>query len=220
MAERAASRGLALTSFGGDPLHWNTPLWSSTDYDAVRNSVMSSVRLARMFGGAGVVVVTGYDDDRSRPVQTACFIENLKRSAEHAEIAGLMLLVEPIAPQRIPGMLLDRLEAAIEIVTAVAMPSVRLMFDIGHVAMMGHDVPAALSTCAPQIGLIQATDVAGRDRVDPGLGTLDWPVLLGAIQTIGYAGIVELEYEPTDQTMQGESTMLSRLALVMSHPTL
>ena len=210
MADRMAARSLALSSFGGDPMHWNKPLWSTQDdvgRDALRASVAASAELATRFGGGGAVCVAGFDDQRPRPAQLAAMTENLKRHAEEAARSGLTLLVEPIAPSRIPGLLLDRLEDAVDMVRAVAMPSVRLLFDTGHVAMMGHDVPAAFAFCASDTGLIQFADIPG--RVDPGLGELDWPAILHALRD--YEGMIELEFEPADPGTGGEMQMLTRL---------
>ncbi|WP_176594568.1 TIM barrel protein [Sphingobium sp. EM0848] len=213
MAERMARRELVLSSFGGDPMHWNSPLWSAED-DAGRSAVDASVRascdLAMLFSGTGAVCVAGEDSERPRRQQFAAMTENLKRHAEAAARAGLVLLVEPIARSRIEGLLLDRLEDGLDMVRAIAMPSVRLLFDIGHVAMMGHDVLSALALCEDATGLIQLADVPG--RVDPGLGQLDLPAILRQIMTQGYGGPVELEFEPVDQTAEGEARMLSRLA--------
>jgi hydroxypyruvate isomerase len=94
-------------------------------------------------------------------------------------------------------------------VRTVAMPSVRLLFDTGHVAMMGHDVPSALATSAAEIGLIQFADVP--DRVDPGLGLLDWTAILRQVADQGYRGMVELEFEPVNPTAEGEAEMLGRV---------
>jgi len=217
MARRMAERGLSLSSFGGDPLHWNAPLWSGADQAAVLESVTASAAIAQMFGGAGAVCVTGIDPGRAFGAQIDGMIANLKAAAPIAMRGGLTLLVEPIAPQRIPGMLLDRLEPAIAIVRAVDAPSVRLMFDIGHVAMMGHDVADAIYGCADIIGCVQACDVDGRERVDIGRGTLDWPAIRDALQGIGEDGIVELEHEPVDATAAGEAAMLRRLARIMDN---
>jgi hydroxypyruvate isomerase len=216
LADHMARRGLALTNLGADPLYWNRPFWSASDEagrDAVRASVLLSARLAQRFGGTGAVCVAGVDPDRSRKDQIAAMTENLRRNAEIAAQHGLLLLLEPIAQSRIPGLLLDRLEDGIDMVRAVAMPSVRLMFDTGHVAMMGHDVPAALSACTQEIGLIQFADVpAGTaDRVDPGLGQLDWAAILRQIAGQQYDGLVELEFEPATATAEGEAEMLERL---------
>lgn len=215
MAAQMSRRGLALSSFGGDPLHWNQPLWSTEDdagRDALRASVASSTEIAARFNGGGAVCVAGLDDQRPHQAQLAAMTENLKRHAEQAARSGLTLLVEPIAPSRIPGLLLDRLEDAVDMVRAVAMPSVRLLFDTGHVAMMGHDVPSALASCVQETGLIQFADVPG--RVDPGLGQLDWPAILRQIGDQQYRGMIELEFEPADSTSTGGTKMLDRLKAI------
>jgi hydroxypyruvate isomerase len=213
MATQMTRRGLRLSSFGGDPLHWNTPLWSAEDEGgraALSESVALSCDLARRFGGVGAVCVAGLDPGRTRPAQMAAMTDNLKRHAEAAAQAGLVLLVEPIAASRIAGLLLDRLEDGLAMVQAVSMPSVRLLFDVGHVAMMGRDVAPALAACRNAIGLIQIADIPG--RVDPGLGQLDWPAITGQIAAQHYDGLLELEFEPTDPTAEGEAAMLARLA--------
>jgi hydroxypyruvate isomerase len=225
LAKHMARRGLALTNLGADPLHWNKPFWSAADEagrDAVRQSVALSSSLSERFGGTGAVCVAGLDPNRPRQEQIAAMTDNLKRNAEMAARHGLLLLVEAIAESRIPGLLLNRLEDAVDMVRAVAMPSVRLVFDTGHVAMMGHDVPAALADCAPEIGLIQLADVpvGTSDRLDPGLGHLDWAAILRQIEATRYDGFVELEYEPSDATAEGEARMLERLtALGLSSGT-
>ena len=209
MADRMASRGLILSSFS-DLKYWNQPVWSAEDeagLEHLRSSVDLSIEIAARFNGGSVVCVAGLDNQRPRKAQFDAMTENLKRYAGKAARSGLNLLVEPIAASRIPGLLLDRLEDAAEMVRAVAMPSVRLLFDTGHVAMMGHDVPSSFAACAQQTGLIQFADVP--DRVDPGLGELDWPAILKAIG--GYDGMIELEFEPVDATETGETQMLDRL---------
>lgn len=220
MAARLRERGLVLSSFGGDPLHWNTPLWTSpgdaAGRAAVDESVAQSCALARRFGGAGAVCVAGLDPDRGREAQLAALVENLARSADAAERAGLVLLVEAVSPYRIPGLLLDTLEDAVSVVRAVDRPTVRLMFDVGHTEMMAHDVPSALADCADVTGLIQIADVLDpRDRVDPGLGRLDWSAILRTIVDSGYTGPVELEFEPVDPTPAGEAAMLDRLGQIV-----
>ncbi len=215
MARKMDQRGMALSSFGGDPFDWNKPLWSAAD-DAGRQAVAASVALscdlARLFGGAGVVCVAGLDPARARDEQLAAMTENLKRHAEEAARAGLVLLVEPIAESRIPNLLLNEMEMGLAMVQAVAMPSVQLLFDVGHAAMMGEDVPSALATCGDAIELIQIADSPG--RVDPGLGELDWAGILSGIRKLGYTGPIELEFEPVDQTVEGEAAMLARIAAI------
>jgi hydroxypyruvate isomerase len=212
MAERMAARGVSLASFGSDPTQWNTPLWTSGDHAAQRESVRESAQVAPTFGGGGAVCVAGIDPDCSVTAQIRAMAGNLTRVAEQAMEARLVLLIEPIAPQRIPGMLLDRLEAAEEVVRLVDMPCVRLMFDIGHVAMMGHNVADALHMCRDIIGVVQAADVLRHDRVAPGLGVLDWPAITRALTRIGYDGLIELEFEPASFSAADETAMLEDVA--------
>ena len=215
MARALRAAGMVLSSTNGDGHNWNTPLWSRSDAEGRElqaASVAGSAGLARAFGGLGTVCVAGLDPDRPRSAQLADMAEALRRVAEPAAEAGLTMLVEPIAEARIPGMLLAELEHGVEVVAAVAMPSVRLLFDTGHVAMMGHDVPRALMDCAGLTGLVQVADVSGSERLDPGLGTLDWAAVVGALGAIGYGGVVELEYEPADWSAAGVTAMLARLA--------
>ena len=215
MARALHRAGMVLSSINGEGMAWNTPLWSRCDGDAralQQASVAASAALAGRFGGLGTVCVAGLDPDRPRAVQLSAMAENLKHVAESAAEAGLTLLVEPIAERRIPGMLLAELEHGAQVVEAVAMPSVRLLFDTGHAAMMGHDVAQALRRHGPIIGLVQIADAAGRERIDPGLGTLDWAAIGAALDAIGYAGIIELEYEPVDWSADGVTAMLDRLA--------
>lgn len=211
MANRMASRGLVLSSFS-DLKYWNQPVWSAEDeagLEHLRSSVELSVEIAARFNGGSVVCAAGLDDQRPRDVQLRAMTENLKRYAEQAARSGLTLFVEPIAASRIPGLLLDQLEDAVEMVRAVAMPSVRLLFDTGHIAMMGHDVPSSFAACAQQTGLVQFADIP--NRVDPGLGELNWPAILKAIEDHGYRGMIELEFEPANPTATGETQMLDRL---------
>lgn len=215
MAEALARAGMVVSSFTGDGPLWNTPLWSRTDAEGramQAASVAGSAAMARRFGPLGSVCVTGLDPERPRGAQLAAMAENLKRVGDAAAEAGLTLLVEPIAEARIPGMLLAELEHGAEVVEAVEMPSVRLLFDTGHAAMMGNDVAQVLRRYGGMIGLVQIADALGRERVDPGLGTLDWAAITAALDEIGYAGTIELEYEPVDWSAAGITAMLARLA--------
>lgn len=212
MGRRLAERGLRMGSFGGDPHHWNAPLWSSTDAEArdtLRRSIRQSVAAMRRVGGGRAVCVTGLDPARPRTAQIAGMIENLKRFGEMAGRAGLTLLVEPVAPAWIPGLLVDNLADAVRIVRSVDNPSVRLMFDIGHVAMMEEDILPALARYWDLVDTVQAADTPG--RIDLGLGELDWPAILGWIAAQRYDGMVEIEHQPVDPSAGGEARLVERL---------
>lgn len=212
IGRRLKERTMRLTSFGGDPLHWNKPLWNRDDAESralLQASVDGSIAAEHLAGGGGAVCVTGVDPKQSRAAQVAAMIENLKHFADIAARGNLTLLVEPVAAQWIPGLLVDSLEDGAAIVRAVDNPSVRLLFDIGHVWMMGHDILPALDAHWDSIGAIQAADMPG--RVDLGAGELDWVAILAGIAARGHAMPIEIEHEPQDASVEGETRLIERL---------
>lgn len=215
MGRRMAERGLAMGSFNGDPAHWNTPLWSRTD-DAARTAIAESIAgsgaVAERMGGGFAICVAGHDPARSTAAQLAGMAENLKRVADDAAARGVVLLVEAVAPQWITGLLVQRAADAEAMVRAVDHPAVRLCFDIAHIGMTGEDVLAALDRSRDILGMVQAADLPG--RTDIGLGTLDWRAIFGRLRGFGYAGLVEVEHIPAEQTAEGERRLVERLAAV------
>lgn len=215
MAERMAARGLSMGTFNGDPQHWNTPLWSSADADArptLRRNLDESIAVAHQMGGGMAVCVCGLDADLPHAAQLDGMVCNLAWAGEIAARAGLTLLVEAVADAWIPGLLISRLSEAAAVVRTVNLPSVRLLFDTGHVGMAGDDVLAGLADNWDIIAAIQVSDVPG--RIDVGAGTLDWPAIFGLIVARGYAGLVEVEHEPMDRSAQGEARLVERLRAI------
>lgn len=212
MAARMAARGLRMGTFNGNPLHWNTPLWSSADETAhalLSTHLAENARLVEEMGGGSSVCVCGTDPDLPHDVQLSGMVENLKRQGEAAAQSGLVLLVEPVASAWIPGLLVATLADAAAIVRAVDLPSVRLLFDTGHVAMAGDDVLAGLRDHWDIIGGVQVSDAPG--RVDVGTGELDWAAIFGWLIEQGYSGLVEVEHDLIDPTAEGEARMVERL---------
>ncbi|MDD3799902.1 MAG: TIM barrel protein, partial [Novosphingobium sp.] len=97
-------------------------------------------------------------------------------------------------------------------VRAVDSPAVRLLFDVGHLTMMGEDILPALAAHWDIIGGIQVADIPG--RVEPGAGTLDWIAILGAIADRGYAGLVEVELLTEEDSAAGEARLVGNLRAI------
>ena len=212
IGRRLAARGLAAGTFSAAPRYWDKPLWSTTDPAAIetlRRELDDAIEAADRLGGGAAVCVTALDPARPRAAQFDAMAANLRRLAEPAERAGLMLLVEPVAAGFMPGFLVDRLADAAAIVRRVASPSVRLLFDIAHVQTSEGAVLPGLGEHWDLIGAIQAADTPGRR--DLGAGELDWPVLLREIRRGGFSGLIELEHEALEDTAAGERCLLDRL---------
>lgn len=211
-----ARRGLEMGSFVHDPLNWNQPCWSRDDdeaLDALSRAFEISIIAAQRTGSRHINCVTGFDPARARAEQVAAMVRNLSRLADRAATAGLTLCVEATNAAYLPGMLIDDLAEAGGIVNEIDLPAVKLMFDVGHIAMNGQDVLAAIDIMADRIGTVQAADIShdGLTRVDLGAGTLDWPAIFTRLRDVGYRGLIELEHMPLKESAAGEEALIDRL---------
>jgi hydroxypyruvate isomerase len=157
-----ANRGLCMGSFVHDPAHWQHPSWTSTDREsraALTRQMEISVAAAGRAGGRVVTCVSAADERRSRAGQLSAMADNLAFVAPRAEQVGLILAIEVLTPRRVPTTLLRSLDEALAIVTAVGSPAIGLMFDTGHFALTGEDVPGALRRAAKHVVGLQAVDV-------------------------------------------------------------
>lgn len=214
-----ARRGLQMGTFNNNPLSWNRPLWSSTDQTSqaeLLHDLEASIEAAARTGGRYLTCVTATDPDRAHEAQIAGMIDNLKRLAEPADKAGMILCVEAVADAWIPGLLVSTLADAVAIVQAVASPAVRLQFDVAHVEMSEGNALARLQHCWSDVALVQAADIPADapGRIDLGAGTLDWPGILRWISAQGYAGLIEIEHQPLEESAEGEQRLIDRLRAV------
>jgi hydroxypyruvate isomerase len=135
--------------------------------------------------------------------------DNLARFADGAARAGLTLHVEAVAASRFPQLLVSSIADAAAIVRSVDHPAVGLQFDVAHVAEQDGRAFERLQEYWPLVGLVQVADVPG--RTDLGAGTLDWPRILRWVRAQNYAGLVEIEHLPLDDSAAGERRLLERL---------
>lgn len=219
IGEAVARRGLEMGSFVHDPLHWNQPTWSRVDAESkayLSRMLDADIAAAQRTGGRIVNCVTGFDPSRPRSDQIAGMVHNLLSFADRAAAAGLTLCIEATNSSYLPGMLVDDVSEAVGMVNEIDHPGVKLMFDIGHIAMNGQDVQAAMQIMADRIGAVQAADVSrdGATRVDLGAGALDWPSILRDLRTVGYDGLIEIEHMPLEESAVGEKKLIDRLRVL------
>jgi len=211
IGEAVRRHGLRMGSFVHDPLRWNEPAW--IDGSALATIDASAVAAERT-GSRCITCITGRVADENAAPQRRSMAETLRRAADRLGSVGVTLCVEPTHPFFAPGLLIEQVEEALEVVALAGHPHVRIGFDIGHVALHGRDPVEAIGLAAGMIGNVQIADVPaeGPGRVEPGAGTLDWVAIVGALDTADYAGLIELELEPAETGEAGERAMLSRLA--------
>lgn len=213
IGDALVQHGMAMGSFVHDPLNWNQPTWTvnnATGRALLQGAMEISLSAAKRCGGTTVNCITGLRPELSFEEQRSRMADNLGLLGDRALAAGVTLCVEATHPSFAPGLLLERWWETCELVRRVDHLAVRVNLDIGHVALHGDDVIAAIEGSANLLGMVQIADVPG--RVEPGAGMLDWKAIADALELAGYRGLVELELEPADEGETGERAMVSRLA--------
>jgi hydroxypyruvate isomerase len=136
-----------------------------------------------------------------REKQHAVCIENLKRAGDVAAKRGFTLLLEPIDALENPPIYLTRVEEAFDIVRAVKLPSVQVLYDFYHQQRglpQGGGVAPLLAPLRGNIellGLVHVADVPGRHA--PGTGVIDYAAIYRGLRRDGYRGWMAMEFLPT-----------------------
>ena len=129
----------------------------------------------------------------NRPADDHLAVQNLVIAARAAARAGATVVIEALNAQENPRYPITSTQAAAEVIGKVrgeGVPDVGFLADLYHLAMMGEDLPAALTS--PYLAHIQIADVPGRGA--PGTGTVDFQTLFGQLAAQGYPGWIGCEY--------------------------
>ncbi len=155
IARRGLAAGCVLyTTF--DKLR--STVWGEDSVEARRtmaDELRAAIDAARRIGSTRLAIVGGADETTPLPIQHAAFIRNLAHAADLAEEADMVLCLETIDRERVPGMLLHHLADALNVVRAVDRPSVRLLFDTAHVQAMDFEAAAQLELAWDAIEIVQ-----------------------------------------------------------------
>lgn len=160
-----------------------------------RRTLDQGLELCQRLRAGKVMLPAGVElPGTDRDGQRECMLENLRLAAPLAAEAGVMLTLEVLNPKDNPGYFLTRLEEARQVVETLNHPGVRMQLDTYHLGLLGYDPAIEIRRHAAWIGHIQFADFPGRH--EPGSGGLDFVSIRAAIEAIGYAGHIGLEYIP------------------------
>ncbi|GLO72784.1 hydroxypyruvate isomerase [Phaeobacter inhibens] len=163
-------------------------------------SVETALRYAEATGCQNLHIMAGNADPQCTASHDT-YLANLTHAAARFHDAGITALIEPINPTDMPGYFLTEVDQALDIITTVAAPNLKLQFDCYHRAMVGKDVIAGLELAGDRIGHIQIAGAPGRN--EPGTGTLDYAPIFRRLQAMGYEGWIGCEYRPAGKTVEG-----------------
>jgi sugar phosphate isomerase/epimerase len=122
-------------------------------------------------------------------------VESLKQIHEHASAAGIVMAIEPL--NRFETHFVTRGEQALALADAVS-PDVGVCLDCFHMNIEEVDLLETIRTIGPRL---KDFHVADNNRMACGMGALDWPAIVGALDDIGYDGALTVEFvAPVDRT--------------------
>lgn len=137
----------------------------------------------------------------SDPLHYRRYLDAIREAAVAASGLGIDILLEPLNGRDMPGYLLSDFALAEAVIAEIALPNVKLQFDIYHRQIMHGDVTEALARLMPLIGHVQTASVPARN--EPGTGELDDNRIFRLLDGLGYGGHVGCEYRPQAGTLAG-----------------
>jgi hydroxypyruvate isomerase len=201
LEEAAGASGVQVTLLnfdGGDPAAGDRGLLCDPDRcETFKGNVPVALELARKLGCRRLHALVGLERaDLAPEDQMSLAVENVRWAAELAKRQNADVLIEPINRFDNGPYLVGTVQRAAEFIREVAMPNVRLQFDVYHATRTESDsVVDLLVRHFPLVGHVQLADVPGRGA--PGTGAVDFGRILSTLDRLGYDGYVGLEYQPT-----------------------
>ena len=135
------------------------------------------------------------------PAAQACYRAAVTRVAARLAERGITLVLEPINGRDMPGYFLNSLDAAAALITELALPNLKLQFDLYHCQIIHGDVTMRLRRMMPLVGHVQVASVPSRNEPDG--EELAYPFFYTELDRLGYTGFIGCEYRPRAGTVEG-----------------
>jgi len=152
-------------------------------------------------GASAIHVMAGNVAASDRARARSVFAENLRVAAAKAARHELLLLLEPLNPRDNPGYFYSTVAEAVALLEELALPNIKLQFDVYHVAIGEGDVLTRLRRHIALIGNIQIAAVPS--RAEPDEGEIAYPAIFADVDALGFEGWIGCEYRPRGATDAG-----------------
>lgn len=164
-------------------------------WPVVKANVEKSIAYGKDLG-CGTFIGLGGELECKTDSQKSLLIENLKRTAEIAEKAGVTIVLEALnSLYDHKGYYLDSSYVGFEIVKAVESPSIKLLYDCYHMQLMEGNLVNQIRENIGYIGHFHSAGVPGRHELH--LGETNYPFVIKAAEAAGYDRYFGFEYWPT-----------------------
>ncbi len=139
--------------------------------------------------------------------QTANLVDNLRRCAEIAEPAGVVIVIEPLNWWRDhPGLFLQKIPQAYQICKAVNSPSCKIINDLYHQQITEGNLIPNIDMAWSEIAAFHVGDNPGRR--EPGTGEINYKNLFRHIYQKGYTGVLCMEHGRSRGGKEGERAVI------------
>jgi sugar phosphate isomerase/epimerase len=118
---------------------------------------------------------------RSDEEDTEILLDAFGQLADHAESEGVIIALEPL--NRYENHMINTLADAQALCEKIGSRHFGIAADTYHMNIEEADPPKAVIETGPWIRHVQLSD---SNRLEPGAGHIDWPVILDAIWAVGY----------------------------------
>lgn len=166
--------------------------------DEMRAGLHRALPYIRALGVKQVHLMAGF----ARGVEADhAYREAIHWCAAQLAAEGVTLLLEPINGRDMPGYYLNDVDEAAVLIQELALPNLKLQFDVYHAQILHGDITRRLQRLMPLIGHIQIAGVP--DRHEPDDEELNYAYLFRELDRLGYDGFVGAEYRPRAGTAEG-----------------
>ncbi|MCL1888711.1 MAG: TIM barrel protein [Kiritimatiellaeota bacterium] len=162
---------------------------------AYLDGLRESAAAAKKYGVPVIISQVGADTGAPREAQRASLVDGLRAAAPMLEDAGVTLAIEPLNTRyNHPGYYLTHSAEAFAITREVASPRVKVLYDIYHQQITEGDIINTLSANIAEVAHLHVAGHPGRHELDN--GEINCPGIFRALDRMGYAGFIGLEYFP------------------------
>ncbi len=204
IAERVRRNRLTVALFNMPPGNWSAGDRGVAALPARSAELTEGLSRALEYAlatGTGRLHVMAGIAPAGAPAAHAAYRDAVQLCAARLQEHDLDLVLEPINGRDMPGYFLNSFDTAEQLITELAMPNLKLQFDLYHRQIMHGDVTMALRRLLPMIGHVQVASVPS--RAEPDGEELSYPFLFGELDRLGYPGFVGCEYRPRGATRDG-----------------
>ncbi len=121
-------------------------------------------------------------------IQDKLLLEQLPELADNAQSKGVKICLEPV--NKYESEYMNTVADALKICRVLQHPAVAVNIDFFHMQIEELNTPEAILAAGAWIGNVH---VAENTRLEPGIGSLDFPPGFAALKKNGYSGYIEIE---------------------------